>query len=92
MNLGKTAGHVKLQIKITTGGVGLHGPNVECYSASPKHRFQLIQKASDLGTLVGNEIIGESGAASGRDRVTVLLDILGRDARTTVDTASIEPA
>ncbi len=31
-------------------------------------------------------------AASGRDRVTVLLDMLGRDARTTVDTASIEPA
>ena len=31
-------------------------------------------------------------AASSRDRVTVLLDILGRDARTTVDTASIEPA
>ncbi|MBI3569610.1 MAG: transcription/translation regulatory transformer protein RfaH [Gammaproteobacteria bacterium] len=31
-------------------------------------------------------------AASGRDRVTVLLDVLGRKARTTVDSASIEPA
>ncbi|MHB8535693.1 MAG: transcription/translation regulatory transformer protein RfaH [Sulfuricaulis sp.] len=31
-------------------------------------------------------------AASGRDRVTVLLDVLGRSARTTVDSASIEPA
>ena len=30
--------------------------------------------------------------ASGRDRVTVLLDVLGRKARTTVDSASIEPA
>jgi transcriptional antiterminator RfaH len=31
-------------------------------------------------------------AASGRDRVTVLLNVLGRSARTTVDSASIEPA
>ena len=31
-------------------------------------------------------------AVSGRDRVTVLLDVLGRKARTTVDSASIEPA
>lgn len=31
-------------------------------------------------------------AVSGRDRVTVLLDVLGRNARTTVDSASIEPA
>lgn len=31
-------------------------------------------------------------AASGRDRVTVLLDVLGRKARATVDSASIEPA
>jgi transcriptional antiterminator RfaH len=31
-------------------------------------------------------------AASGRDRVTVLLDVLGRQARTTVDSSSIEPA
>ena len=30
-------------------------------------------------------------AASGRDRVTVLLDMLGRSARTTVDAGSIEP-
>jgi len=31
-------------------------------------------------------------AASGRDRVTVLLEVLGRSARTTVDADSIEPA
>jgi transcriptional antiterminator RfaH len=31
-------------------------------------------------------------AATGRDRVTVLLDVLGRKARATVDSASIEPA
>lgn len=31
-------------------------------------------------------------ASSGRDRVTVLLDVLGRKARATVDTSSIEPA
>ena len=31
-------------------------------------------------------------AASSRDRVTVLLDVLGRKARATVDSASIEPA
>jgi transcriptional antiterminator RfaH len=31
-------------------------------------------------------------AATGRDRVTVLLDVLGRQARATVDSASIEPA
>lgn len=31
-------------------------------------------------------------AASGRERVTVLLDVLGRQARATVDAASIEPA
>jgi transcriptional antiterminator RfaH len=31
-------------------------------------------------------------ASSGRDRVTVLLDVLGRKARATVDSASIEPA
>ncbi len=31
-------------------------------------------------------------AATGRDRVTVLLNVLGRKARTTVDSASIEPA
>ena len=30
-------------------------------------------------------------ASSGRDRVTVLLDVLGRSARTTVDAGSIEP-
>jgi transcriptional antiterminator RfaH len=42
------------------------------------------------GSFAGYEGIFQ--AVSGRDRVTVLLDILGRDARTTVDTASIEPA
>jgi transcriptional antiterminator RfaH len=31
-------------------------------------------------------------AATGHDRVTVLLDVLGRQARATVDSASIEPA
>lgn len=31
-------------------------------------------------------------AASGRDRVTVLLDVLGRKARASVDSSSIEPA
>jgi len=31
-------------------------------------------------------------AATSRDRVTVLLDVLGRKARATVDSASIEPA
>lgn len=31
-------------------------------------------------------------ASSGRDRVTVLLHVLGRPARTTVDAASVEPA
>lgn len=31
-------------------------------------------------------------AATGRDRVTVLLDVLGRKARASVDSASIEPA
>ena len=51
----------------------------------PGSRVRITQ-----GSFAGYEGIFQ--AASGRDRVTVLLDILGRDARTTVDTASIEPA
>jgi len=42
------------------------------------------------GSFAGYEGIFQ--ASSGRDRVTVLLDVLGRRARTVVDTASIEPA
>ena len=42
------------------------------------------------GSFAGYEGIFQ--ASSGRDRVTVLLDILGRNARTVVDTDSIEPA
>ena len=51
----------------------------------PGSRVRITQ-----GSFAGYEGIFQ--AASSRDRVTVLLDILGRDARTTVDTASIEPA
>lgn len=51
----------------------------------PGSRVRITQ-----GSFAGYEGIFQ--AASGRDRVTVLLDILGRDARTTVDSASIEPA
>ncbi len=42
------------------------------------------------GSFAGYEGIFQ--ASSGRDRVTVLLDILGRNARTVVDASSIEPA
>jgi transcriptional antiterminator RfaH len=51
----------------------------------PGSRVRITQ-----GSFAGYEGIFQ--ATSGRDRVTVLLDILGRDARTTVDSASIEPA
>ena len=51
----------------------------------PGSRVRITQ-----GSFAGYEGIFQ--AASGRGRVTVLLDILGRDARTSVDTASIEPA
>ena len=43
-----------------------------------------------LGGFAGYEGIFQ--ATTGRDRVTVLLDVLGRKARATVDSASIEPA
>lgn len=42
------------------------------------------------GSFAGYEGIFQ--AATGRDRVAVLLDVLGRNARTTVDSSSIEPA
>jgi transcriptional antiterminator RfaH len=42
------------------------------------------------GSFAGYEGIFQ--ATTGRDRVTVLLDVLGRNARTIVDSASIEPA
>lgn len=42
------------------------------------------------GSFAGYEGIFQ--AATGRDRVTVLLDVLGRNARTSVDADSIEPA
>ena len=51
----------------------------------PGSRVRITQ-----GSFAGYEGIFQ--AVSGRDRVTVLLDILGRNARTTVDSASIEPA
>ena len=51
----------------------------------PGSRVRITQ-----GSFAGYEGIFQ--AANGRDRVTVLLDVLGRNARTTVDTASIEPA
>ena len=51
----------------------------------PGSRVRITQ-----GSFAGYEGIFQ--AASGRDRVTVLLEVLGREARTTVDTASIEPA
>ena len=51
----------------------------------PGSRIRITQ-----GGFAGYEGIFQ--AASGRDRVTVLLDVLGRSARTTVDAASIEPA
>ena len=51
----------------------------------PGSRVRITQ-----GGFVGYEGIFQ--AATGRDRVTVLLDVLGRQARATVDSASIEPA
>lgn len=42
------------------------------------------------GSFAGYEGIFQ--AATGRDRVTVLLDVLGRNARTSVDADAIEPA
>jgi transcriptional antiterminator RfaH len=51
----------------------------------PGSRVRITQ-----GSFAGYEGIFQ--ALSGRDRVTVLLDVLGRNARTTVDSASIEPS
>jgi transcriptional antiterminator RfaH len=51
----------------------------------PGSRVRITQ-----GSFAGYEGIFQ--AVSGRDRVTVLLDVLGRNARTTVDAVSIEPA
>jgi transcriptional antiterminator RfaH len=51
----------------------------------PGSRVRITQ-----GSFAGYEGIFQ--AATGRDRVTVLLDVLGRNARTIVDSASIEPA
>ncbi|MHB8621961.1 MAG: transcription/translation regulatory transformer protein RfaH [Sulfuricaulis sp.] len=51
----------------------------------PGSRVRITQ-----GSFAGYEGIFQAG--SGRDRVTVLLDVLGRGARTSVDSASIEPA
>jgi transcriptional antiterminator RfaH len=62
---------------------GLQVLPVEEYK--PGSRVRITQ-----GGFAGYEGIFQ--AASGRDRVTVLLDVLGRKARTTVDSASIEPA
>ncbi len=50
----------------------------------PGSRVRITQ-----GSFAGYEGIFQ--AVSGRDRVTVLLDVLGRHARTTVDSDSIEP-
>ncbi len=51
----------------------------------PGSRVRITQ-----GGFAGYEGIFQT--TSGRDRVTVLLDVLGRSARTTVDADSIEPA
>jgi transcriptional antiterminator RfaH len=51
----------------------------------PGSRVRITQ-----GSFSGYE--GVFQASTGRDRVTVLLDVLGRKARTSVDAASIEPA
>lgn len=51
----------------------------------PGSRIRITQ-----GGFAGYE--GLFQAATGRDRVTVLLDVLGRQARASVDSASIEPA
>jgi transcriptional antiterminator RfaH len=62
---------------------GIHILPIEEYK--PGSRVRIIQ-----GGFAGYEGIFQ--AATGRDRVTVLLDVLGRQARATVDSASIEPA
>lgn len=62
---------------------GLQILPVEEYKAGSRVRIT-------QGSFAGYEGIFQ--AATGRDRVTVLLDVLGRNARTSVDTASIEPA
>lgn len=51
----------------------------------PGSRVRITQ-----GSFAGYEGIFQ--AVSGHDRVTVLLDVLGRNTRTAVDSASIEPA
>lgn len=62
---------------------GIQILSVEEYK--PGSRVRITQ-----GGFAGYEGIFQ--AATGRDRVTVLLDVLGRKARATVDSASIEPA
>lgn len=62
---------------------GLHVLPVDEYK--PGSRVRITQ-----GGFAGYEGIFQ--AASGHDRVTVLLDVLGRKARTIVDAASVEPA
>lgn len=51
----------------------------------PGRRVRIVE-----GSFAGYEGIFQ--ASSGRDRVTVLLDVLGRKARASVDSAFIEPA
>jgi transcriptional antiterminator RfaH len=62
---------------------GIHILPAEEYK--PGSRVRITQ-----GGFAGYEGIFQ--AATSRDRVTVLLDVLGRKARATVDSASIEPA
>ncbi len=70
-------------LKAREDGQGIQILPLEEYM--PGRRVRITQ-----GGFAGYEGIFQ--AASGRDRVTVLLDVLGRSARTTVDAASIEPA
>lgn len=62
---------------------GIHILPAEGYK--PGSRVRITQ-----GGFAGYEGIFQ--ASTSRDRVTVLLDVLGRKARATVDSASIEPA
>ena len=70
-------------MKLREDANGIQVLPVEEYA--PGIRVRITQ-----GSFAGYEGIFQ--AATGRDRVAVLLDVLGRNARTTVDSSSIEPA
>lgn len=70
-------------LKSRENSEGVHILPAEEYK--PGRRVRITQ-----GGFAGYEGIFQ--ALSGHDRVTVLLDVLGRKARTIVDAASIEPA